>query len=106
MTSKMVAFENFEVEADPAFGKYMTSPTPADRVEVFMDYVRIARFDHWFKNIFVLPGIGLAMVLTDVTWPELLLPTVKVLLSVGLLASANYVINELLDARAMTEPSA
>ena len=32
-----------------------------------MDYVRIARIDHWIKNIFVLPGAALAMILADVS---------------------------------------
>lgn len=26
---------------------------------MFRDYVRLARVDHWFKNVFMLPGIVL-----------------------------------------------
>lgn len=63
-----------------------------------MDYVSIARFDHWFKNIFVLPGIALAARLSDVAAADILLYTVLALLSAGFIASANYVINEWLDA--------
>ena len=62
------------------------------------NYVRIARTDHWFKNIFVLPGIALAAVLSDVTLPSLLWVTCKALAAACLIASANYVINEWLDA--------
>jgi decaprenyl-phosphate phosphoribosyltransferase len=61
-------------------------------------YYRMARTDHWFKNIFVLPGIALAAVLTEVSLPDLLWVTFKALASVSLVASANYVINEWLDA--------
>ena len=61
-------------------------------------YYRMARTDHWFKNIFVLPGIALAAVLTEVSLPSLLWVTCKALASASLVASANYVINEWLDA--------
>ena len=27
-------------------------------------YIKIARFDHWFKNIFVLPGVAFAIALS------------------------------------------
>jgi 4-hydroxybenzoate polyprenyltransferase len=62
------------------------------------DYIRIARFDHWFKNLFVLPGIALAARLSTISMQNLLLMTLAALLSAGLIASANYVINEWLDA--------
>ena len=29
------------------------------------DLVAIARPDHWFKNVFMLPGAALALILTD-----------------------------------------
>ena len=29
------------------------------------DYIRIARPDHWFKNVFVLPGVLIAALLTN-----------------------------------------
>ena len=61
-------------------------------------YIRIARPDHWFKNVFVLPGTAVALLLgggkfQDI-WGDLLL----VLLVTSLAASANYTLNELLDA--------
>lgn len=66
---------------------------------MWRDYLGIARFDHWFKNIFVLPGTALAVVLTGSPLRDALGPTIVALLATGFLASANYVINEWLDAK-------
>ena len=62
-------------------------------------YVQIARVDHWFKNVFVLPGIVVALG-TDpgvdragIGWRILI-----GLLSICLIASSNYTLNELIDA--------
>lgn len=62
-------------------------------------YISIARPDDWAKNIFVVPGIVLAyffqpQILTAHLWLDLLLA----LLAACLVASSNYVLNELLDA--------
>ena len=63
-------------------------------------YIGIARPDHWFKNIFVLPGAALAYLLGDGTPDAQLLEHVIIgLVSACLLASANYTINEWLDAK-------
>ena len=66
---------------------------------MFRHYVSIARPDHWFKNIFMLPGIIIAWIYLgpDLT-PELLLRLMVGILATCLIASANYVINEWLDA--------
>jgi 4-hydroxybenzoate polyprenyltransferase len=63
-------------------------------------HIRIARFDHWVKNVFVLPGTVVALTLHRIplTW-DILVKTVIGLLAVGLIASSNYVINEICDAR-------
>jgi len=61
------------------------------------DYLRIARIDHWFKNVFMLPGIALALLFRPVPAADVLLPTLLGILSTCLVASANYVINEWLD---------
>jgi decaprenyl-phosphate phosphoribosyltransferase len=62
----------------------------------FVPYLKLLRADHWFKNVFMLPGTAIAMVLTGAP-----LDIVKLLVgiaSVCLIASANYVLNEWLDA--------
>src|SRR6516225_1565577 len=62
-------------------------------------HLRIARIDHWFKNVFVFPGI-IAAIGVDPSgsrvgiWSRILIG----LASVCLVASSNYVINEVLDA--------
>ncbi|HBR96651.1 MAG TPA: prenyltransferase [Gammaproteobacteria bacterium] len=62
------------------------------------DYIKIARPDHWFKNLFMLPGVALALVLADVAFSDALFPLIIAVASTCLVASANYVINEYLDA--------
>lgn len=62
-------------------------------------YISIARPDHWVKHIFILPGIVAAIVLSQPSLSEnLLLNCIVGLTSACLIASANYVINEWLDA--------
>lgn len=62
-------------------------------------HMALARPDHWFKNIFMLPGAALAMVLAN----QVGFGTEMLYLAIGvvatcLIASANYTINEFLDA--------
>jgi 4-hydroxybenzoate polyprenyltransferase len=61
-------------------------------------YLAIARPDHWFKNVFVLPGTGIAIVVAGADPVAFALPLAVALASACLVASANYVINEWLDA--------
>ena len=62
-------------------------------------YIAIARPDHWFKNVFMLPGIVLAFEYDiDSAFLKLLPKITFAAISICLLASANYVINEWLDA--------
>lgn len=61
-------------------------------------YIAIARPSHWFKNIFMLPGFVIAFLVTLPSIPGLIFPTIIGFLSVCAIASANYVINEWLDA--------
>lgn len=61
------------------------------------DYLRIARIDHWFKNLFVLPGVAVAALLTETEFSTFFAPLLIAILSTCLVASANYVINEWLD---------
>jgi 4-hydroxybenzoate polyprenyltransferase len=62
-------------------------------------HVRIARFDHWVKNVFVLPGAVAAIALNPVPLaPSLITRLILGLIAIGLVASSNYTINELIDA--------
>lgn len=62
-------------------------------------YLRLARFDHWVKNLFVLPGIAVALALDRQRLGELDGVTLLAGLgAVGLVSSSNYVLNEVLDA--------
>ena len=65
---------------------------------VFSDYVAMARPDHWIKHVFVVPGILAAMVLAPPSEGYDLWRIVGGFLSAMAIASANYVINEWLDA--------
>jgi 4-hydroxybenzoate polyprenyltransferase len=62
-------------------------------------YIAIARPDHWFKNIFMLPGIILAFnYLEEPFTMDTAIYILFAVLSTCLMASSNYVINEWLDA--------
>ena len=59
----------------------------------------MARVDYWFKNVFVLPGIVVAIgTLPTVDWQALIVRAVIGLASICLVASSNYTLNEILDA--------
>jgi len=62
-------------------------------------YIQIARVDHWFKNVFMLLGVLLAVFYEPAlcAWATILLVGVA-LLATCLVASSNYVLNEILDA--------
>lgn len=61
-------------------------------------YLQIARPDHWFKNVFMLPGLFLAIALGANVPDNFVWQFVIGVFSVCLIASANYTINEYLDA--------
>jgi decaprenyl-phosphate phosphoribosyltransferase len=62
-------------------------------------YVQIARIDHWFKNAFMLLGVILAVFYQpDVAAWSSVRPLLLAVLATCLVASSNYVLNELLDA--------
>jgi decaprenyl-phosphate phosphoribosyltransferase len=61
-------------------------------------YVQIARIDHWFKNSFMLLGVILAAFYEPrvISWTSLP-PLFIAVVATCLIASSNYVLNELLD---------
>jgi decaprenyl-phosphate phosphoribosyltransferase len=77
------------------------SLTPAAERPISIDgwaYVQIARIDHWFKNTFMLLGVILAVFYEPrvAVWSSLG-PLAVAILATCLVASSNYVLNELLD---------
>jgi decaprenyl-phosphate phosphoribosyltransferase len=57
------------------------------------------RVDHWIKNVFVLPGILVALTVAPARASAAFIQVVLLgFLAIGLVASSNYVINEVLDA--------
>lgn len=65
-------------------------------------YVKLARFDHWIKQAFILPGIVCALALIGFEGYEFSLSAPRIaagIIATCLIASANYVLNEWLDAR-------
>ena len=75
---------------------------PATRIQgraTLRGHLAICRIDHWFKNVFVLPGIVAAIgVDPDHVAPDFWRRFAIGLVSVCLVASSNYVVNEVLDA--------
>jgi 4-hydroxybenzoate polyprenyltransferase len=72
--------------------------TTADATSPVWAYVAIARPDHWFKNVFMLLGIVLVVFYE----PRLLTlaslrPIALAVVATCLIASSNYVLNELVD---------
>jgi decaprenyl-phosphate phosphoribosyltransferase len=62
-------------------------------------YLAIARFDHWFKNSFMLLGVVLAVFYEpSVATVSSVWPLPLGVLATCFVASSNYVLNELLDA--------
>lgn len=63
------------------------------------NYIKIARPDHWVKNAFIFPGIVIAILLTDFTFTaDVVVKFIVGFMATCFIASANYCINEWLDA--------
>jgi 4-hydroxybenzoate polyprenyltransferase len=79
------------VGAADATAARVTAPTIAG-------HLAIMRLDHWIKNLFVLPGVLVALTVAPARLGrDLLLDFVLGMLAIGLVASSSYVINEVLD---------
>ena len=61
-------------------------------------YLALMRPDHWFKNVFALPGVAFASLMAHIPFDVFVRRLVIGMMSLCLIASANYVINEWLDA--------
>lgn len=72
-----------------------------DRTDpAWLPYIQIARPDHWFKNIFMLPGVVFAVFDSPGRWSgDFAWPIVLGFFATCLVASSNYVLNEILDAQ-------
>jgi decaprenyl-phosphate phosphoribosyltransferase len=77
----------------------MTTDAPSLGRPTLMGHIAIARIDHWFKNVFMIPGAIVAFALDPGNIADNLLYRAAVgLASICLVASSNYTINEVLDA--------
>ena len=75
------------------------APSRVDRHFDWRAHVGIARPDYWFKNVFVFPGIVVALgTVTGVDARDLAGRIVVGLVATCLIASSNYTLNEVLDA--------
>lgn len=74
----------------------LAPPVFADRIRA---HIAIARIDHASKNVFILPGIIIALSVTpDAMSPAFLVRAIIGFIATCIIASSNYVINEILDA--------
>jgi len=83
----------------------LSPPSPAPSVSLpavptLRGHLQIARFDHWVKNVFILPGLLVAqgMAGRHAHWNGRLFWRLGVgLVATGLIASSNYILNEIMD---------
>ena len=69
------------------------------KAATLQDYIAIARPDNWVKNLFMVPGMLFALSIFHTPFDAALLFKIVIgIISICLVASANYVINEYLDA--------
>ena len=65
-------------------------------------YIRLLRIDHWIKNLFMLPGVAIAVTFNSITASQIInsgviVSVVIAFVALCLASSANYTINEWLD---------
>lgn len=64
------------------------------------EYIKLMRLDHWIKQLFIIPGAIVSILLTKPTMNvNIFIKLLIGLISTSLIASSNYVINEWLDAK-------
>jgi decaprenyl-phosphate phosphoribosyltransferase len=85
----------------PETTSYPLSRVAAGRsvITTVMPYVSIARPDHWFKNVFMVLGLVLAFFChPDLLHAEIAWPILWAVVTTCIVASSNYVLNEVLDS--------
>lgn len=87
------------VPPEPAPGRLPTDSVVAVRISPGVwPYIQIARVDHWFKNAFMVLGVLFAFFYVPEKLDWTALPLVgTAFIATCLIASSNYVLNELLD---------
>jgi decaprenyl-phosphate phosphoribosyltransferase len=77
----------------------MESRSSSSRSFDWRAHIGIARPDYWFKNVFVIPGIVIALgTVSGVDARSIAIRIVVGLIATCLIASSNYTLNEVLDA--------
>jgi decaprenyl-phosphate phosphoribosyltransferase len=72
---------------------------PPDKSYGIWPYVQMARVDHWFKNAFMLLGVIVALFVEPALMRADVIPRLLLaLVATCIVASSNYVLNEMLDA--------
>jgi 4-hydroxybenzoate polyprenyltransferase len=84
--------------APPAVVAHAEPRAARERATTLRDLIAVARPDYWTKHVFILPGLLAAIVLSAQADASLLFNIALGFPCACLIASANYVINEWLDA--------
>jgi 4-hydroxybenzoate polyprenyltransferase len=87
------------LEAAPPITVAERTPVHGGFLGAVRAYVSIARPDHWCKNVFMALGVVLAIFChPELFGLDILLPILWAVATTCLVASSNYVLNEILDA--------
>jgi decaprenyl-phosphate phosphoribosyltransferase len=77
---------------------YSSTIANARPLQSIWPYIQIARIDHWFKNTFMILGVLVAFFYEPPSITLVSIPNIALaLVATCLVASSNYVLNELLD---------
>lgn len=92
-------FDKAERSSDGRVPQGLGGNSSAPRATLW-GHIQIARIDHWFKNVFVFPGVVVAIGMNPslLSSPDLPIRLFLGLIAICLVASSNYVVNEVLDA--------
>ncbi len=68
---------------------------------MFFNYIKLLRVNHWFKNIFIIPGVFLAIMSNnnfDIS-PNLFVSIIGAFLLTSVISSVNYIVNQIADVK-------